>query len=1130
MANGRPLLRVSICTFPGKSLKMAKAVQEAFIAAMRERHLDELGPLEVHLVGWRGIEGRDVVVEVRDDTGAHLYELVTPDMVTRIIQSHIDEKRPVQRWLVGKDFRDFIEPQKRYISELVGQIDPVSWEEYQDYDGYKGLQTFMQQGFDSFLQKVVAAGFCEFARVTTSPLGKKWCELRVEKEQPLLLVNAAPPTPEASSEMFLLEGCPHQVVEGILLAAKTLKAQAALVYLAEGDMLARERLEAAIRACIAAPIWPRKEPLIEVKVVSGHGRYMMEDEDLLIRGLTGLLPRSFWERYPKRVFLVHSLITIASLPFIAQTPVAWFRKLGVECAPGTMVFRLHGSVERPGFIEVPLSATLHDIIHGEGGGFRFGRTPKGVQVGGPLGGIFPLSLLNLNLAHETLKEMGATLSVADIRVLDDRDCLVSLVREQLEFILDQPGGQCPACEEALRRLRELLNQVSEGLGGEETLRELEKQAQSLKLKGACQLSRHAVNPLLTALHYFPEEFRLHLENKHCPAGSCPKLLLAPCHQACPTGIDIPSFIGLIAQGNFQEAWEVMREDNPFPWVCGLVCPHPCERACVRAHLDEPINIRYLKAFASEWVAKHGNFFPPTPAPPNGHKVAVVGAGPAGLSCAYFLALRGYSVTVFEALREPGGLLMAAIPDYRLAREVVRKEIRLIKSLGVEIKTGVTVGRDLSLDDLRAQGYEAFFLGIGAHLGYKLKIEGEADFPQVYDVITFLREIYLGKKEKPADKVVIIGGGNAAMDAARTCVRLGCSEVHVSYRRTRAEMPAHPEEVEQALEEGVQIHFLTVPIRICGEGGRVTHVECLRAELGRPDASGRRRPIPIPESNYIIEAGAVITAIGQQPDFCPFPEPPVETTPWCTIVTQPQSTRTKAKDIFAGGDAVTGPATVVEAIAAGKQAAAEIDHYLTGATTPALVLSPQKRRKVPFQVIPAPEKTANHRTPIPMLDLEIRKTTFRPVEMGYSDAQAQKEASRCLRCDICIRCGACEATCHRMRVHALKFSQITTTERVLTDYPLAAQTCIACGACALACPTQAIDYVEGPDYREVRLCGTVLNHLEEGRCVGCGASLPPVRYLDYVVKRSDEAMGKHVWRRLCPRCARKERAQKLVNLW
>ncbi len=1127
--NGRPLLRINISTFPGRSLRSAQAVHDAFIAELKQRSLDDLGPLDVHLVGWRGIEGKDVVVEVRDQKGPHLYELITPDMAPRIIQSHIEEGRPVERWLVGKDYRDFTEPQKMYVSELVGQVAPTSWEEYQDYDGYKGLQTFFSQGFDSFLQKVVAAGFCEFNRITTSPLGPRWCELRVEKEQPILIINAAAPTPQATGEMFLLEGCPHQVLEGILLAAKTLKAQAAVVYLPTEAPLALERLQQAWEALCASRILPAKGPRLDLKIVAGHGCFMMEDEDLLIRAVTGLLPRSFWDQFPRRVFLTHSLGTIASLPFIAQTPVAWFRKLGVECAPGTMIFRLLGSVERPGFVELPLSATLAEVINGIGGGWRYGRTPKAIQVGGPLGGVFPLSLLHLTLTHETMRELGGTLAVGAIQVLNDRDCLVTQVRDQIAFILQQPGGQCSYCQPALTKIKDLLTRITDGLGDEDSLKELKQSCEALKLKGSCQMGKQAVNPVLTSLHYFPEEYRLHLDNKHCPARVCPKLLLAPCHQACPTGIDIPSFMGLIAQERYQEAWEVMREDNPFPWVCGLICPHPCERACVRGNLDEPINIRYLKAFASEWVAKHGNFSPPPAMPLNGHKVAVVGSGPAGLTCAYFLALKGYLVTVFEALPEPGGLLMAAIPDYRLAREVVKKEIGIIKALGVEFRTGVTVGRDITLDQLRVQGYRAFFLGIGAHLGYKLKIEGETDFPQVYDVISFLRGIYLGKKEKPADRVVVIGGGNAAMDAARTCIRLGCEEVHVSYRRTRAEMPAHPEEVEQALEEGVQIHFLTVPIGIGGQDGRVSHVECLQAELGRPDASGRRRPIPIPESNYRIEAGAVITAIGQQPDLCPFPEAPVETTPWCTIVTKTGSSLTSVKDIFSGGDAVTGPATVVEAIAAGKQAAMEMDYFIMAPTGPPPVLSPQKRGKVGFQTIPASEKIANHRTPVPMLDLELRKTTFIPIELGYSDNQAQKEAQRCLRCDVCIRCGACERACHQMRVHALKFSQISTTERVLTDYPLARDACIACGTCALACPTQAIDYVEGPDFREVRLCGTVLNHLEISRCQVCREPLPPPRYLQYVTDRSDAVMGKQVLRRLCPKCARERRAQKFVKL-
>jgi NADH-quinone oxidoreductase subunit F len=647
----------------------------------------------------------------------------------------------------------------------------------------------------------------------------------------------------------------------------------------------------------------------------------------------------------------------------------------------------------------------------------------------------------------------------------------------------------------------------------------------------CGVAKEAMTPLGSSLRFFFSEFEMHAKNKHCPARACPKLLPAPCQLACPAGIDIPSYLALLAHGRYAEALEVIRQDNPFAWVCGLICPHPCEKACVRSHLDDPINIRYLKAFVSEWTTEQHGYPSTRVHDSNGHKVAVIGSGPAGLSAAYYLAMAGYAVTIFESLPMAGGLLMVGIPEYRLPRRIVQREIDAVRSMGVEIKTGVAVGKDIALDELRSQGFQAFFLAIGAHQGYKLNIPGEEEFPQIRDAIGFLKEVNLGNRKKPADKVVVVGGGNSAMDAARTCVRLGCDEVHVAYRRTREQMPANPQEVEEAVEEGVRFHFLAVPVKVGGKDGHPAYLECLRAELGKPDASGRRRPIPKEGSNFRIEAGAIIAAIGQQPDLGSFSDKiDFEITPRNLIVTEPFSTRTSLKDVFAGGDAVTGPATVVEAIAAGKQAALDINHYLTGSTEAAPIFRVHKRRRVPFLGIPASDKISIHRAPVPLVHPDRRRRSFEPVELGYSEETAQKEARRCLRCDVCIRCGACEAVCRDdMKVHALEFSRISSTERILSNYERPKELCIACGACAIACPTAAIEFVETPTKREVRLCGAILNQLEVDGCDRCGAPFVPRRYLDYVVGRGDTVMEKLMLPRLCPECSRQRGAQLFVRL-
>ncbi len=340
---------------------------------------------------------------------------------------------------------------------------------------------------------------------------------------------------------------------------------------------------------------------------------------------------------------------------------------------------------------------------------------------------------------------------------------------------------------------------------------------------------------------------------------------APCQLNCPAGIDVPSYIALIGLGRYDEAIEIIRQDNPFPWVCGLVCTNPCESWCQRRYLDKAICIKDLKGLAARMVMDKGRGYTiPKPKNRYSEKVAVIGSGPAGMTAAYFLAWEGYPVTVFEAMPEPGGLMIAGIPEFRLPRHVVRREIEAIKEMGVEVVVNTTVGKEISLDDLRKDGYKAFFLGIGAWEGHKLGIEGEDQYPQVLSALDFLRDVSLGRKIKPANSVAIVGGGNAAIDAARTCIRLGSQSVSIVYRRTRSEMPAHFEEIIQMAEEGIHVHQLTVPVKIIGSHGKIDFLECVMASLGEPDESGRRRPIPVPDSNYKMPVGAVIAAIGQKP--------------------------------------------------------------------------------------------------------------------------------------------------------------------------------------------------------------------------------------------------------------------------
>ena len=531
-------------------------------------------------------------------------------------------------------------------------------------------------------------------------------------------------------------------------------------------------------------------------------------------------------------------------------------------------------------------------------------------------------------------------------------------------------------------------------------------------------------------------------------------LMPPCQAACPLHMEIREYVDLVAQGKIVEALQVIRSGNPFPSICAHVCTQPCEDACRRSQVDKPIAIRALKRFALEFG---GDRLIQTEAETTqSEKVAIVGSGPAGLACAFYLRKLGYPVTIFEAHSELGGMLRVGIPQYRLPRGVLDTEVQRLTQMGVEIRTNTRV---VSLDLPFDMGYKAIFITIGAHQSLRMGIEGE-ESPGVIDGATFLREVNLGLKPSLGERVAVVGGGNVAIDTARTALRLGAHEVNIVYRRSRAEMPANPIEVEQALEEGVEILFLVAPTEIKRENGRLS-VTCVRMELGEPDASGRRRPVPIKDSEFNKEFDTLIAAIGQAPqtpgDFR------VRIGRGSTIQVDPVTLSTNRTGVFAGGDAVTGPATVVEALAAGRLAASRIDDYLRHRYP---VVGKEVRQSL-GDLLPETVEMIRKigRLEPPILPSEARAKDFKPVELVYDWETATNEARRCLRCGIGAeilfqdKCATC-LTCLRVCPYHVPYLDASGTIQIPADQ------CQACGICVAECPAKAVVLRKPYDRRHI----------------------------------------------------------------
>jgi NADH-quinone oxidoreductase subunit F len=662
---------------------------------------------------------------------------------------------------------------------------------------------------------------------------------------------------------------------------------------------------------------------------------------------------------------------------------------------GTKIFSVTGDVNNIGLVEVPVGTALGDIVFDIAGGLSKGKKFKAVQLGGPSGGCVPGQHLNTPVDYESLTQLGAIMGSGGMIVMDEDKCMVDVARFFMDFCADESCGKCTPCRVGTRKMLDVLTRICEGNGKAGDIETLERWADIMKNTALCGLGQTASNPVLSTLRYFRHEYEAHILEKRCPAVVCAGIFDAPCKHACPVGMDIPDYIALVREGRLDDAYRVLLKTNPFPSVCGRVCEHRCELKCRRSMLDDPLSIKHLKRYITDNAAR-------PPVQPveafRKEKVAVVGAGPSGLTAAKDLALLGYGVTVFDRFSEAGGMLRWAIPAYRLPRDVLRREIQDIFDLGVEFRGNTTIGRDISWEDIAGR-FDAVYLAIGAQrsAGSDLRsVEGV----MVTGAVDYLREYNLGGNPRTGRRVVVVGGGNAAVDAARCSMRLGAEEVTILYRRQKEAMPAQTDEILAAEREGVKIILMGAPHHFEQMKGSLKKLVCQKMTPGEFDASARRKPVPLPGGQFVLETDHVIMAIGQQIDI----EGDIRrigvglSRKGLVEIVPGGKTGTAGTMIFAGGDAVRGPDTVVGAIADGQRAAAEIDAAIRERNgEPAF--KPIHPQLFDIPGLPEAQPAYKRRVSMPEADPAERKKDFREVETGFARGEAVKEACRCLQCNL-----------------------------------------------------------------------------------------------------------------------------------
>jgi NADH-quinone oxidoreductase subunit F len=908
----------------------------------------------------------------------------------------------------------FYKHQMRKVFSDNGRIDPTEIRDYIAHDGYAAATKALTSMTPEEVIKEVEKAGLRGRGGAGFPTGRKW---RFTRSSPgdikYIVCNADEGDPGAFMDRSVLEGNPHLVLEGMVIAAYAIGAESGYVYVRAEYPLAVENLKTAIRE--AGSLGLLGDNILgsgfnfHLKIKEGAGAFVCGEETALLASIEGKrgMPRArppfpavagLWGKPTN----INNVETYANVRSIILEGAKAYASIGTAGSKGTKIFSLTGKINNTGLVEVPMGTTLRRVIYEIGGGIPKGRLFKAAQMGGPSGGCLPPKYLDLPIDYESLTEAGSMMGSGGMIVMDERTCMVDIARFFVAFTQDESCGKCVPCRIGTKRMLEILTRITRGEGRQGDIELLEDMGESIKDASLCGLGQTCPNPVLSTIRHFRDEYVAHIRDKYCPAGICETLAFAPCENTCPCRVDAVGYVSLISAGRYEEALGLIRLNMPLPGVIGRVCNHPCEKMCKRGEIDEPIAICALKRYATDWEMKRGKMPPPAFLERiKEERVAIVGAGPTGLNCAYHLGRRGYQVTIFEALPVVGGMLAVGIPDFRLPPEIIEYDVRFIRQHNVDIQLNKALGKDFTIEDLLNQGHKAVFLALGAHGNIRLNIPGE-DSAGVLPGVDFLRRVNLGEDVQVGEKVAVVGGGNVAIDAARMAVRLGAREVSIVYRRTAEEMPANPEEVEEAEDEKIQMMYLLAPTRILTENGKVKGLECIRMELGDYDETGRRRPIPVKGSEFVLDVDTIIPEVGYTPEVsCLPPHNAFKIRRNGTLEVDPLTLATHIPGVFAGGDVVIGPSMVVEAMAQGYQAAQSIDRYLKGQDLyKDRVYRPLRRADVAKPEMDGEQVEAiKPRARMAYLGVGRRVRTFSEVNLGFGEEAAVLEAKRCLRCDL-----------------------------------------------------------------------------------------------------------------------------------